>query len=75
MKMIYDILYKNGHVDVIEQKITEENAEAIAKIGELIQTSMQENAEGHLSLGDGKTEGYTVRLSEIARVKVNYISQ
>jgi hypothetical protein len=75
MKMVYDILYKNGHVDVIEQEITDENVELISKIHDLIQTSMQHNKGGYISLGDGVKEGHTIRLSDISRVKANYIEE
>lgn len=73
--MIYDILYKNGHVDIIEQEITEENVELITQISNLIQDSMKHDRAGYVSLGDGVKEGYTIRLSDVSRVKFNYIEE
>ncbi|MFT4415296.1 hypothetical protein ACLM5H_15655 [Fredinandcohnia humi] len=70
MIMKYEFLYKNGHEDVINLEVTEDNVEKIESINKIIQLSMEGDVEGYITLGNGETEGHTIRVSDISRVKV-----
>lgn len=70
MKMIYKILYKNGHEEELTQEITEENKQMVEKISENLHDSMKDDASGVMTLGDGETSGTFLRLSEVVRVSV-----
>jgi len=72
MKVKYEILYKSGHVDVIEQEVSEEE---VRGINETIVEGFQEEADGILTFGDGERKGYFVRLSAVERVSIEIIEE
>jgi len=75
MKMIYNILYKNGHEDVIEQEITEDNASSLKYVNDVILESMNEDASGVITIGGSKSNVSFIRLSEVIRVSVKIEGQ
>ncbi|WP_193062942.1 hypothetical protein [Oceanobacillus oncorhynchi] len=74
MKVTYSILYKNGHEDVIEVPITEENKASIDDLYDVIKYSFNNNAPGYVSVGDGN-EINIVNLSEVSRVTYRIIEE
>jgi len=70
MKVKYEILYKSGHVDVIEQEATKD---AFSSINQLITKGFLDDESGVLNFGNRVSEGNFVRLSAVDRVKVNII--
>lgn len=68
MILKFYILYKNGMQDVIEQAISESNAKEFAKVLSVIETSMRENVDAVITLGDENSKGSYIRLSEVIRL-------
>jgi soluble P-type ATPase len=68
MKAKYKILYKNGIEDEVVQEATEEE---IKHLNETIYEALQNDVEGVITLGDGKNQGYFIRLSDVSRVMIN----
>jgi hydrogenase maturation factor HypE len=75
LKMVYEILYKNSHIDVIEQEINEENIDSVEAVNKIIQNSMKGECEAYITLGNGETVGNIIRVSDISRVKITYIEK
>lgn len=75
MKVTFEILYKSGHIDVIEQEITDENIKGLEEVEKSIDVSMKGEGDGFITLGDGETEGYKIRLSDISRVKATHFEE
>ncbi|MFD1416820.1 hypothetical protein [Oceanobacillus jeddahense] len=72
MKITYSILYKNGHEDIVVQPINDDNFKMIQRINGTIQTSLQNNLDGRVTIGDESTDVTTIRLSEVARVHYQF---
>lgn len=76
MNVLYHVLYRNGHEDVIPQRFVSDEAQEIGvQINELIQESFREGYDGNLSLGDGETEGSFIRLCDVIRVRVEIVEE
>jgi hypothetical protein len=73
MKIIFEVLYKNGHVDVSEIELTEENAKDIKKVNEIIETGFNENVSGYLTLPINEKQVLKIRLDDVSRVKLTYV--
>ncbi len=67
MKIIYEILYKNGHEDVMELPITKQHEESIERTKDVIINTFNNYAPGYLSMCDGDVTKI-VDLSEVSRV-------
>jgi transcriptional regulator with XRE-family HTH domain len=67
--LTYEILYKNGQVDVVKQEVTKENHKNLEKKNELIKTVMNDDSTGYITLIERESL-YTIRLSDVSRVKV-----
>jgi len=72
MKMIYHILYKNGTEEEFEMKVDEHNHKKIMELNNVIEICMREDESGCIHLGDGRTEGNFIRMSEVIRIKMEY---
>ena len=72
MKITYSILYKNGREDIVVQPINDDNFKMIQRINGTIQTSLQNNLDGRVTIGDESTDVTTIRLSEVARVHYQF---
>ncbi|CEI81283.1 hypothetical protein BN997_01101 [Oceanobacillus oncorhynchi] len=72
MKITYSILYKNGHEDIVVQPLNDDNFKRIQKINGVIQTSIENNLDGRVTIGDESTDVKTIRLSEVARVHYQF---
>lgn len=69
MIMNFDILYKNGHSEVIVQEAEEE---VLTQILSLIDNSFFHDTSGIVRFSDGK-ETYVVRINDVCRVKYEVI--
>lgn len=71
MEVIYEILYKNGKEDVITQRVKEDNISEIEGITNTFRVCMTEDVDGLVTFGDGKIDGYMVRVADVSRVKIS----
>lgn len=72
MKIIYSVLYKNGHEDVIVMPVTKDNTEMIPDINQYIQEALREDLPGEITIGEPPKEVSTIKLSEVVRVKFHF---
>lgn len=75
MKIKFDFLYKNGFQETIEQVITEENAQDVESVINVIKKTMRDDVNGIITFDHGKTEngGHFIKTSEIVRVTTEII--
>lgn len=71
MEVIYEILYKNGKEDVITQRFDEDDIIDIKETNEFIKKCIRDEGIGVLTIGDGKIDGYMVRVADVSRVKIS----
>ena len=71
MKLIYEILYKNGKEDKITQEITEETNPHLHEINNTFEEAMREDLPAVVTFGDGASGGHYIRVSDISRVKLS----
>ena len=64
------ILYKNGTEDIVKQQATEEEYNGVVKT---FNDSFTEDCPAILTFGNGKDEGYFIRLSDVSRIKVEIL--
>jgi hypothetical protein len=70
VKVKYKILYKNGFEDGI---IQEESEEVLKVINDMIYQAFSEEVGGIFTLGDSKSTGYLIRLSDVSRVIIEIL--
>ncbi|CEG28097.1 hypothetical protein [Bacillus sp. B-jedd] len=75
MKVIYEVLYKNGHLDLIEVPVEEKEMKAVMAINQRIEESMQKDEGGNLTVGDGEKVASFIRLSDVSRVKFSFLKE
>lgn len=70
--VVYKILYKNGKEDVIKQSVSEDSADDLAEVNRIINLSMKEGVNAVITFGDGVSQGYFIRVSDITRVETSF---
>lgn len=73
-KVLFEILYKNGHQDTFEQVVdSEEIAREIQELIEVAKESMRIDEPAVITIGDGEEFGVLIRTSEVSRIKTTYV--
>lgn len=70
MRIHYELLYKNGHIDSYSAKVTEENRDGIESVAKTVEQAFRDGENAHITIGDGDSFGVQIRVADLSRMKV-----
>lgn len=73
MKIEFTFLFKSGVEKTSYVEVDETSEEGLKEIIEAVDTSFREGVNGMISVGDSKSEGWTIRCADLSAYNIKLL--